>query len=269
MLIGMVCVTGTAWAQLECQLPPGVTPPSEPAVTAQEVENGTATLTEFALAVRDQNAREIQEITTEAQAAYSGCLARQEGSPLRSGSTYSVQLTPDGRVFVHTKDMSLSGRLLNPVIYGAILQALGIDPSALANPGTAAAAFFAAVGGDGGLFDVAGFPGASGYALLAQTIGGQIPLVRLVGFDLVESHVVPVDQDDIVYGAPEVEAGDVVDRASLRDFVIAAEAHILQLLESGDLSAASKAKVAFRDPEGPWRRGPVYLAVTERASRVI
>ncbi|MDE0206050.1 MAG: hypothetical protein OXP66_08480, partial [Candidatus Tectomicrobia bacterium] len=268
MLVGMVCVTGTAWAQFECQLPAGVTPPSEPRVTAQEVEDGTASLADFALAVRDQNLRELQEITTEAQAAYRGCLARQEGSPLRSGSTYTVQLTPDGRVFVHAKDMSLSGRLLNPVIYGAILQALGIDPSALARPG-AAAAFFDAAGGDGGLFEVPGFPGASGYAFLAETIGGSIPLVKLVGFDLVESHVVPVDEDDIDYGAPEVEAEDVVDRASLKDFVIAAEEHIVQLLESGDLAAASKAKVAFRDPEGPWRRGPVYLAVTERASRVI
>ena len=265
----MVCVTGTAWAQFECRLPAGVTPPSEPSVTAQEVEDGTATLTEFALAVRDQNLRELQEITTEAQAAYRGCLARQEGSPLRSGSTYTVQLTPDGRVFVHAKDMSLSGRLLNPVIYGAILQALGIDPSSLARPGAAAAAFFAAAGGDGGPFDVPGFPGASGYAFLAETIGGSIPLVKLVGFDLVESHVVPVAEDDIVYGAPEVEAEDVVDRASLKAFVIAAEEHILQLLESGDLAAASKAKVAFRDPEGPWRRGPVYLAVSERASRFI
>ena len=268
VLVGMVCLTGTAWAQFECQLPAGVTPPSEPRVTAQEVEDGTASLADFALAVRDQNLREIQEITTEAQAAYNGCLARQEGSPLRSGSTYTVQLTPDGRVFVHTKDMSLSGRLLNPVIYGAILQALGIDPSALARPG-AAAAFFAAAGGDGGLFEVPGFPGASGYAFLAETIGGQIPLVKLVGFDLVESHVVPVAEDDIDYGAPEVEAEDVVDRASLKAFVIAAEDHILQLLETGDLAAASKAKVAFRDPEGPWRRGPVYLAVSERASRFI
>ena len=39
----------TAWAQETCPLAPGVTPPPEPKVTAQDVEDGNATLMEFAL----------------------------------------------------------------------------------------------------------------------------------------------------------------------------------------------------------------------------
>ena len=44
------------------------------------------------------------------QIALLGCLIRQEGSVWRSGSTYIVSLTPDGRVFLHAKDMALAGR---------------------------------------------------------------------------------------------------------------------------------------------------------------
>ena len=130
-----------AQAQLDCPLPAGVTPPAPPRVTAQQVEDGSASLMDFTLAVRDQFVNEFQGATTLDQTAYFGCLFRQEGSPWRSGSTYIVELTPDGRVFIHTKDMSLSGRLLTPVIYGAILHALGISPAALTDPAAALAAF--------------------------------------------------------------------------------------------------------------------------------
>ena len=154
VLVGMVCGTGIAGSQLDCELPVGVAPPSEPRVTARQVEDGTATLTDFAVALGDQFAIDSQNPLTEAQAAYVGCLARLEGSPWRSGSTYTVHLAPDGRVLVHTKDMSLSGRLLNPGIYAVILQALGIDPAVLASPAALFAAFFALDAGDGGLFEV-------------------------------------------------------------------------------------------------------------------
>ena len=268
-VISLLVFAGPAWAQLDCPLPAGVTPPSNPEVTAQQVEDGSAGLTDFALAARDQFARDSQGITTVRQAAYNGCLARQEGSAWRSGSTYLVQLTPDGRVFVHTKDMSLSGRLLNPVIQGAVLQALGIDPAALAEPATAFAAFAAAAAGNGGPFDVAGFAGASGYATAYLSVNLGIPLVLLAGFELVEAHLVPVGDEDVDYGDPPITAQDVVDRSTLKAFVTAAEGYILELLESGDLAAQSKAKIAFRDPSGPWRHGPVYVSVTERDSSLI
>ena len=106
-----------AQTQEDCPLPAGVTPPPDPRVTAQQVENGSAILMDFALAARDQFS---QGVATTEEAFYLGCILRHEGSPWRSGSTYLVQLTPD-RIFFHAKDMSLSGRLLNPLIYGGIL----------------------------------------------------------------------------------------------------------------------------------------------------
>ena len=258
-----------AQTQLDCPLPAGVTPPADPRVTAQQVEDGSASLTDFALAARDQFVSESQGITTVKQMAYFGCIIRQEGSAWRSGSTYLVQLTLDGRVLVHTQDMALSGRLLHPVIYGAILHALGIDPAALTDLAAIQAAFAAAAAGDGGLFDVAGVPGASGYATVYLSVNLRQPIVLLVGFDLSESHLVPISDEAIDYGDPPITARDVVDRATLKAFVTAAGEYVLELLESGDLAVVSKARIAFRDPNGPWRHGPVYLSVMERASRLI
>ena len=260
VLAGVVTGAGSAWAQIECPLPAGVTPPSNPQVTARQVEDGSASLTDFALSAKDH----AQGSTSVEQAAYVECLLRQEGSPWRSGSTYLVQLTPDGRVFVHAKDMSLSGRQLRPVIYGAVLQALGIDPAALADPGAAQAAFAAAAERDGGLFDVPGVAGASGHASAYSSSS-----VVLIGFDLGEPHLVPVSEEDIDYGDPPVAAMDVVDRSTLKAFGTAAGAYVIDLLESGDLAALSKARIALRDPNGPWRHGSVYLGVVERVSELI
>ena len=41
-------------AQANCQLPPGVTPLADPSVTAQQVEDGSGSLKEFALAARER-----------------------------------------------------------------------------------------------------------------------------------------------------------------------------------------------------------------------
>ena len=249
--------SGHALAQLECTLPAGASPPPDLRVTAQQVEDGSASLRDFALAARDYETR------TAEQAEYVSCLNRQEGGPWRSGSTYLVQLTPDGRVWFHAKAMSLAGRQLKPVIYGAILHALGIDPAA--DPAAAQAAFAAA--GDGSPFDVPGISGASGYAY-AHLAAVWPPLtVWLAGFDINESHLVPVSEEDIDYGDPAVRARDVVDRATLKAFVTAAGEYGISFLDSGDSTALSKGRIAFRDPNGPWRHGPVYLTVLERASR--
>ena len=69
-----------------------------------------------------------------------GCFLRLEGSARCSGSAYLAQLTPDGRVFVHAKDMPLSGRQLKLSIYGAILEELGVDLAVLPDPAAAQAA---------------------------------------------------------------------------------------------------------------------------------
>ena len=266
-VISLLVLAGPALAQLDCPLPEGVTPPPPLPVTAQEVEDGSASLADFALAAKEQYENETRDITPVRQSAYTSCLVRQEGSPWRSGSTYLVLLTPDGRVFVHAKDMSLSGRKLNPAIYGAVLHALGISP---ADPAAIFPAMIAAAAaGNSGPFAAAALPGASGYATIYFSGNLQLPILLLAGIDLAEPHLVPISDEDIDYGDPAVAADEVVDRTTLKAFIEAAEGHIIKLLDAGDLSARSKAKIAFRDANGPWKRGPVYVAVMERGSRLI
>ena len=69
-------------------------------MTAQQVEDGSATLKEFVLAARDSLGREMVRDAY----FYNQCLVRQEGGPYRAGSTSLVQLTPDARVLVHATD---------------------------------------------------------------------------------------------------------------------------------------------------------------------
>ena len=268
VLVGALANALPALAQtpLDCPLPAGATSPADPRVTAPQVEDGNAALMDFALAARERFAGVSQGITNAEQVAHFGCLVRQEGGAWRSGSTYLVQLTPDGRVFFHAKDMSLSGRQLHPLIYGAILQALGIDPAALTNPAAAAVAFATAVAGNGGPFNVAPVPGASGYATvyLSATIGQ--PLVVLAGFDLRESHLA---EETIEHLEPAVTARDVVDRATLKAFVTAAGNYFIEVMESGDAAALSKVRFAFRDPNGPWVHGSVYIAAMQPDTRLI
>ena len=267
-------------ALAECELPLGATPPPDPTMTAQQVEDGSATLKDFALAARDQF--KLGSPTPE-EAFYFGCLVRQEGSHWRSGSTYIVSLLADGRIFVHSKDMALSGRLLNPVIYGSILSALGVPLTVLADlasPDPALAAQAAAtlfntlLQEPNAPFDATtpipglspGIPGASGYAAVYLSGNFNLPVIMLVGFDLNESHLV---EEDIDYGDPTITAKDVVDRETLKAFVTQAGEFILELQKTGDLAASSKLRIALRDENGPWRHGSVYLYVLDLTSNII
>ena len=269
-----------AQAQLECPPPAGVTPPADPRVTAQQVEDGSASPMDFALAVRErsrEHSQQAQQATSVEQGQYIGCIIRREGSPWRSGSTYIVTLTPDGRVYIHAKDMSLSGRLLNPLIYAEILVALGVSPTDLANlaspdPGTAGPALQAVLAAlsqePDGAFDAA-IPGASGHAVVYVSPELGAPIVLLAGFDLNESHLVSIDDETIDYGDPTITARDVVDRETLKAFVTQAGEFFLEIISTGDAAAASKARIAFRDPNGPWRHGSVYIAVLQPSTNLI
>ena len=265
VLAGILSNTHLALAQSRdaCTLPAGVTSVAPPDVTAQQVETGSASLREFALAVRDRFRAGAE---TPEETFYIACLLRQEGSPWRSGSTYLVTLTPDGRIYEHAKSMALAGRLLERGIYGAILQALGIDPADLADPAAAQAAFAAALAGDGGLFNVPGVPGASGYATVYVPPGFSAPFVLLAGFDLDATHLAA---EQIDYGDPAVTAAEVVDRETLQAFVTQAGDYMVDILETGTLVDVAKAKVAFRDPNGPWRHGSVYLYALDLTSNII
>ena len=265
VLAGILSNTHLALAQSRdaCTLPDGVTSVAPPDVTAQQVETGSASLREFALAVRDRFRAGAE---TPEETFYIACLLRQEGSPWRSGSTYLVTLTPDGRIYEHAKSMALAGRLLERGIYGAILQALGIDPADLADPAAAQAVFAAALAGDGGLFNVPGVPGAFGYATVYVPPGFSAPFVLLAGFDLDATHLAA---EQIDYGDPAVTAAEVVDRETLQAFVTQAGDYMVDILETGTLVDVAKAKVAFRDPNGPWRHGSVYLYALDLTSNII
>ena len=291
LFVGLLVVAGVfsdvrpalAQAQLECPLSAGVTPPADPRVTAQQVEDGSASLMDFTLAVRERSREHTQQATSVEQGQYIGCIIRQEGSPWHSGSTYIVTLTPDGRVFVHAKNMALSGGLLNPLIYAEILAALGVSPTDLANlaspdPGTAALALQAVFGTlsqePDAPFDATvpipdirpGIPGASGYAAVYVSAELGAPIVLLAGFDLNASHLV---EEDIDHGDPTITAADVVGRRTLKAFVTQAGEFFLELMSAGDAAAASKAKIALRDPEGPWRHGSVYLYVLDIPNNIV
>ena len=283
-IVGLLVLAGvfsnTHPVLADCVRLPGTTPPAAPSVTAQQVEDGSATLKDFVLTAADQFK---QGSPTPEEALYFGCLIRQEGGHWRSGSTYFVQLLIDGRIFVHTADMALSGRLLNPVIYGSILSALGVPLTVLADlsspdPATVAQAtatlFNTLLQEPDAAFDATapipdispGIPGASGYATAYLSSNFGVPFILLGGFDLNETHVV---EEDIDYGDPTITARDVVDRESLKDFVIQAQEFVIEGLKGGDLSAFSKLRIAGRDPNGPWRHGSVYLYILDLTSNII
>ena len=289
LVVGLLVLAGVcsdarpalAQTQEACPLPAGVTPPAGPRATAQQVETGSATLRDFALAVRD---RYRTPINPPEAALYFQCRVREEGSPYRSGSTYLVQLTPDGRVYEHAKSMALSGRLLNPLIYAEILSALGVSPTVLANlaspdPALAAqagAAVFHTLSQEpDAAFDATtaipglrpGIPGASGHAAVFVLGNSGLPILLLTGFDLNESHLV---EEAIDHGNPAITARDVVDRSTLKAFVTEAGEWFTTLVETAtDPAAISKARIAARDPNGPWRHGSVYLYVLDLTSNVI
>ena len=271
VLAGVFSGMHTASAQMHepCPLSPGVVQPADPRVTAQQVESGSASLMDFALVARDHFKRVSAESLQ--QAYHFGCLIRQEGGPWRSGSTYLVQLTPDGRVFVHTKDMALSGRLLNRAILAEILTSLGVSRADLANPAAILRtlsqephASFDATAPIPGLRP--GIPGAKGYASVYNRARQATPMILLAGFDLISSHLA---QEPIDYGDPAVTAANVVDRSTLKAFVTEAGNYFLRLQATGGREAVSKAKVALRDPNGPWRHGSVYVYVLDLNSNII
>ena len=256
-----------AQSQEACPLPAGGSPVAPPDVTAQQVENRTGSLRDFALGARDRFREQAQQATTPAQTGYFKCRIRQEDSPWRSGSTYLVTLTPDGRVFIHAKDMSLSGRKLNPSIYGAILRGLQVNPADLADPAAARAAFASAIAGNGGPFDLPDVPGASGYATVTASLGLGTPVLLLAGFDLDATHLAP---EQIEHAAPAVTAADVVDRATLKAFVTEAGNYFPgatedrqsgRHLESQDRDAGSQRAVAGTVS--------VYLYVLDRANNIV
>ena len=282
-LIGVFGDARHALAQDPCPLAPGVAPAPGPGVTAQQVEDGSASLMDFALAVRDQYRTPNQNREALEAALHAQCLVRQEGSPYRAGSTYIVSLTPDGRVFEHAKSMALAGRLLNPYIFGTILYALGVSEADLrklssSDPATSAQGLASVLGTlsqePEGAFDATipipglrpAIPGASGHAAVYRLPTSPAPMLLLAGFDLNESHLI---HEVIDHGNPAITARDVVDRETLKAFVAGAIDYFLTISDTDDPAVISKLRVAMRDPNGPWRHDSVYLYLLERTTNII
>ena len=93
------------------------------------------------------------------------------------------------------------------------------------------------------------------------------PILLLTGFDLNESHLV---EEAINHDNPAITARDVVDRRTLKAFVTEAGEWFTTLVETAtDPAVISKAKIAARDQNGPWRHGSVYLYVLDLNSNTI
>ena len=88
----------------------------------------------------------------------------------------------------------------------------------------------------------------------------------LAGFDLNESHLA---QETIDSGDPTVTAAEVVDRETLKAFVTQAGEFFIKHQTSGNLDDSSKARIALRDPNGPWRHGSVYLYVLDLTNNIV
>ncbi|MDE0524434.1 MAG: hypothetical protein OXH79_21020, partial [Boseongicola sp.] len=289
--VGLIALVGVlsgglpsmAQVTTACTPPAGLPPLADPPVTAQQVETGTGSLKDFALAVREQARAHARRAAAVEEGVYIACVMRQEGGPWRWGATYNVSLTLDGRVFVHAKDMALSGRLLNQSLYREILAALGVsrtDLADLASPDPAARSsalnsIFATLSREPDApFDATsplpgvrpGIPGASGYASVYVSSEFRSPIVLLAGFDIDASHM---EEERLDFGDPAVTAREVVDRETLKAFVTQAGNWFLEISEAGDPDVASRARIALRDPNGPWRHGSVYLYVLDTVSDVI
>ena len=266
-LAGAFAAAPDAFAQ-ECPRGPGVPELPSPAVTAAEADADPTKLGEFALAALSATTAPTRSID---EAYYIACLFRQRGGPFFSGSTYTITLTLDGRVWINANDMSTGGEPINPRIYGAILHALGIDvtsPAAIQAGLGSVAATGTFPKPEGGAFNAGplGVPGASGYAVGYIAPRTRTPFILLAGFDLQTSHLAP---ELVNPGMPAITAAQVTDRATLKQFVDEAVDFAKTLFESGDPAAFSKIRIAFRDPNGPWRHGPTYLFVMQRTGYTI
>ena len=244
-------------AQEACPQPAGYegNPLSKPSITAGEVAaNPTAeNLRQFAVAARDY----MLSITTQLELAYASCLMRQEGEDWRSGNIYAVSLSVNPaaftdpqaplhmRVLFHSADMATAGRLFNESAAKEILSAAARDPAhGGAVPAVACLALTCPP------------PGVGGHAVFYG------PFIMLVGAQIQEYHLGPEVLD--IDHTPEVTAREVVDRTTLRAFVNGAIDHLESLFETGGFNAAQVVRGVFRDENGPWRAGPVYLFIIDR-----
>ena len=250
LLLGLTCLllfaTQSVSGQQACPTPPNYVenPLATPSITAAEVAaNPTPDNLRMFTRAAENYMRSWARSGNNFQLArvHGSCLMRQEGGDWRSGGIFVILLSlfqpqvaanPQApinmRVFFHSGNMALSGRLVNPRIAAAILAAGASDP---ANGGPV--------------------PGFGGYARAGREFA------ILAGFDLQESHLSPEIIDS--HYVPQVTAREVVDRASVKIFANEAIRYAAQLFQTYGREGLQIARVVFRDKNGPWISGPVYL----------
>ncbi len=237
-----------AQTQLECSRPEGSAEAPTPSITAGQVEadSTAANLMSFALEAKNY----VQDLTPH-ELAYASCVFRREGD-WKSESVYIVQLTVDGTVAFHSDNMALAGKQLRDEVFMAIAAATGLDPASRTFTNR-----------DGGALPMMYGGHAVGYV---YAIAQNAPFIVVAGFDLQESHLKPVVFDPA--DTPEVTAGDVVDRATLKAFVNGAINFLRELYTREGFNSLIRMRGLFREEEGPWREDSVYLYVLDTTGYV-
>ncbi len=226
-----------------CSRPEGVAEAPTPSITAAEVaaDPTPENLKQFAL-----EAKNYGDGLDHAGLAYAICHFKQEGGDWKSGSIYMTSLTflAGGRVEIHAGNMAFGGRKIREDVFMAIAAATGFDPETqmFTKP-------------DGGALpeELGGY--AVGMHVSFGTI--QFPLILTAGLDLQETHLVHEVFDPA--DAPEVTASEVVNRETLKAFVNGAIDRLGELFVTEGFGGLTKGRAVFREENGPWREGSVYL----------
>ena len=247
-----------AQAEVGCQRPEGIDEAPSPSITAAQVEADPTDANLKALAVEARDY--VQDLSILGQ-GYAWCILRRDGGDWKSESVYLVQLTADGSVSFHGKDMAFGGRQLRDEVFLPIVMATGLEFSGT-NPATGAPnAMF--TNPDGGALpqDLGGHAVGYLYAPALNT-----PFIVLAGFDIHESHLKPVVFDPA--DTPDITASDVVDRDTLKAFVNGAIDFLRREFAAEGISALVRMRSVFRQEGGPWRDGSVYLYVLDTTGYV-
>ncbi len=219
-----------------CPRPDNIAPIPSDIVTAEQVENGDATLTDF---VTDYLGYALPLIGSPLAAGYLGCVLTHEG-PWNYGSTYIATMTPRGTLAFHGQDLLLSGGVIDSTMFQKISDAAALVPRL------------------GSTFE---FEGDDGHAAPYFNLDGS-PALLTAGLDIREEHL---EEETFDPGeAPAVRARDVKDRESLKAFVNGALDYLLELYEQEGYDVTLRIRRIFRDTTGYWRHGPTYLFVMDR-----
>ena len=177
---------------------------------------------------------------------------RIEGSDWNVGNMYLILLTPDGRVLLHGEDPHIDGK-----------NVLGV----VDDRGTRVVERMLAAGAAGGGFvewcwddplDAADTPCKDSYALQYHSVVAGVDLVVVGGYFQDLAHAGEPLPD---VPLPALSAADVVDRATLKQFVEGSVGWLTELVGQVGFERASEWKTVLREDGGHFRSGPVYLFI--------